>query len=134
MRLIMPSVNSIVRALDHTVDESEREPDAPPLISETFARAYAGLLELTAEAIATQGRNPAVSDEDARRQVTTSLEKAAVIRDRMTDLVRDGELSRPRGWAVSGSLLIDAERILSTLTWCADALDEAGRVPVRRRR
>jgi hypothetical protein len=69
-----------------------------------------------------------ISDEDAHRQITTSLKKAVAIRDRMTDLVRNGELSRPRGWAVSGSLLIDAERILSTLTWCADALDEAVRL------
>lgn len=134
MRLIMPSVNSIVRTLDHTADERERDPDAPPLIGETFAHAYAGLLERTAEAIARQGRNPAVSDDDARRYVTTSLERAAVIHDRMTDLVRDGDLRRPRGWAASGSLLTDAERILSTLTWCVDTLDEAGRLPTRRRR
>jgi hypothetical protein len=40
-------------------------------------------------------------------------------------------VSRPGGWAVSGSLLIDAERILSTLTWCADALEEARRTPAR---
>jgi uncharacterized membrane protein YgaE (UPF0421/DUF939 family) len=133
MRLIMPSVNSIVRTLDHTVDERERDPDAAPLISETFAHAYAGLLERTAEAITTQGRNPAVSDDDARRHVTQSLEEAAAIHDRMTALVRDGELSRPRGWAASGSLLTDAERILSTLTWCADILDGAARTPARRR-
>jgi uncharacterized membrane protein YgaE (UPF0421/DUF939 family) len=133
MRLIMPSVNSIVRTLDYIADDRERDPDAPALISETFAHAYAGLLECTAEAIGTQGRNPAVSDDSARRHVTRSLQEAAAIHDRMTDLVRDGRLSRPRGWAANGSLLTDAERILSTLTWCADALEETGRVPARRR-
>jgi uncharacterized membrane protein YgaE (UPF0421/DUF939 family) len=133
MRLITPSVNSIVRTLDYIADDRERDPDAPALISETFAHAYAGLLECTAEAIATQGRNPAVADDSVRRHVTRSLQEAAAIHDRMTDLVRDGRLSRPRGWAANGSLLTDAERILSTLTWCADALDETGRIPARRR-
>jgi hypothetical protein len=122
MRLIMPSVSSIVRAIGHAATEDERAPEA--LISETFAHSYAGLLAATAEAIAAQGRNPADSDPRARQQVTASLEKAAAIQERMTRLVENGELSRPRGWAVSGSLLIDAERILSNLTWCADALEQ----------
>jgi hypothetical protein len=122
MRLITPSVSSIVRAIGHAATEDERAPEA--LISEAFARSYADLLAATAEAIAAQGRNPADSDPRARQQVTASLEKAAAIQERMTRLVENGELSRPKGWALSGSLLIDAERILSNLTWCADALEQ----------
>jgi hypothetical protein len=105
----------------HLAQDTECVPEA--LISETFAHSYADLLQVTAEAIAAQGRNPADSDADARQQVTASLEKAAAIQERMTRLVEEGGLSRPQGWAVSGSLLVDAERILSTLTWCADALE-----------
>jgi hypothetical protein len=122
MRLVMPSVSSIVRAIGHATAEDERAPEA--LVSETFAHSYADLLTATAEAIAVQGRNPADSDSGARQQATASLEKAAVIQERMTRLVEKGELRRPKGWAVSGSLLIDVERILSNLTWCADALEQ----------
>jgi uncharacterized membrane protein YgaE (UPF0421/DUF939 family) len=125
MRLAMPSVNSIVRALGHMARQSEEAPDAPPALSESFARAYAELLRVIAEAIAAQGRDPARPEEDARRQATASLEKVSAIHERMTGLVRDGELSRPGAWAVSGSLLVDAERVVSTLTWCADNLAEA---------
>jgi Aromatic acid exporter family member 1 len=129
MRLIMPSANSIVRALDHPADDTDQAADASPFISEPFAHAYADLLQLIAEAIAAQGQNPADSDTDARTQVTTCLERAATIHERVTGLVQEGDVSRPGGWAVSGSLLVDAERILSTLTWCADALEEARRTP-----
>jgi hypothetical protein len=119
MRLIMPSVSSIVRALD------QPEPEHDALVSEAFAVAYAELLQLTAEAIEAQGQNPAVSYTDARRQVTENLERATTIKERVTQLVQAGELSNPSRWAVSGSLLIDAERILATLTRCADALEAA---------
>lgn len=131
MRRIMPSVNSIVHALDHPADDTDQAADASPFISEPFAHAYAGLLQLIADAIAAQGQNPADSDAEAQTQVTMSLERAAAIHERVTGLVQEGEVSRPRGWAVSGSLLIDAERILSTLTWCADALEKARRTPAR---
>jgi hypothetical protein len=117
MRLIMPSVSSIIRALDRP-DDDEPGPD----INEIFAHAYAELLRLTATAITAQGRNPAASDADAHTQFAECLEKADTIQGRVTDLVRSGEMNRPTSWAVSGSLLIDAERILSTLNRCAEAL------------
>lgn len=135
LRLIMPSVSSIARALDHPAGADDPGPET--LVTKTFARSYADLLRLTAEAITAQGRNPADSDADARRQVTESLEKAGEIKERVTELVQAGQLSRPNSWAVSGSLLIDAERILATLNRCADALEERtplGPVPFRRRK
>jgi uncharacterized membrane protein YgaE (UPF0421/DUF939 family) len=123
MRLIMPSVNSIVRALDHPEEERETAQDA--LVNETFAVSYAGLLHLIAEAIGAQGQNPAASYADAPRHVAEILERAARIKARVTEFVQAGDLSHPNRWAVSGSLLIDAERILATLDWCADALEES---------
>jgi len=130
MRLVMPSISSIIRALDRPADEEEHGSEAA--VSQAFARSYAGLLRLTADTIAAQGQSPADSDTVARRQVNRSLEKAARIHERVTGLVQAGELSHPKSWAVSGSLLVDAERILSTLRRCADALDEPA--PAGRRR
>lgn len=121
MRLIMPSVSSIVRALDHP---AEADKAAESVVSPAFARAYAELLRLTAEALDAQGRRPAGVDPDVRRQVGESLDEATRIQERVTELVDAGKLSRPRNWAVSGTLLVDAERILATLRRCADALDE----------
>ena len=125
MPLVMSSVSSIVRTLAHTAGENEETPDAPSGVSESFAHAYAELLGVIAGAIAAQGRDPASSEEEARRHATTSLEKASAIHERMTGLVRDGKLSRPGAWAISGSLLVDAERVVSALTWCADDLAAA---------
>jgi uncharacterized membrane protein YgaE (UPF0421/DUF939 family) len=120
VRLIMPSVTSIVRALDRPDEETGQD----ALVSAVFATSYAELLQLTAEAIGAQGEDPVASYTDAHRQVTENLERAARIKEHVTELVQAGELSNPSRWAVSGTLLIDAERILSTLTWCADALEE----------
>ncbi len=108
-------IHALVRALAYAAQRRHRHADAPPWISDEFARDYAALLDLLAQALQAQMRT---ADEPARLNavISAALERAGAIQEQMTEEVRTGRLDQPHGWAVTGSLLTDAERILTILT------------------
>ncbi|MGC5012046.1 FUSC family protein [Streptosporangium sp. DT93] len=107
-------LHAVVRALAHTAQRGRPHEDGPSLIGEEFGRDYAELLDLLAGALRARMR---MTDEPARlsAMISVALERADAIQEQMTEEVRTGSLDRPRGWAVTGSLLTDAERILTNL-------------------
>ncbi|MFB9680801.1 FUSC family protein [Streptosporangium vulgare] len=108
-------IHALVRALAYAAQRQRRHSDGPPWISDEFARDYAALLDLLAQALQAQMRT---ADEPARLNavISAALERAGAIQEQMTEEVRTGRLDQPHGWAVTGSLLTDAERILTILT------------------
>ncbi|GAA3615015.1 hypothetical protein GCM10022419_120300 [Nonomuraea rosea] len=118
-------VHAIVRALAH-IDQRPGVDSATAWISIDFARDYADLLDTLAAVITTATRPD--HEDDLETPMDTVLETARAqteaIQGQMTDQIRDGQVNRPQGWAASGSLLTDAERILTTLATAAHATTE----------
>ncbi|MFI6513419.1 aromatic acid exporter family protein [Streptosporangium sp. NPDC050855] len=106
-------LHALVRALAH-VAQRGRGRGGPRWTSEEFGRDYAELLDLLARALRARMR---IADEPARLSalISVALERADAIQEQMTEEVRTGSLDQPRGWAVTGSLLTDAERVLTIL-------------------
>ncbi|MEU4831723.1 aromatic acid exporter family protein [Streptosporangium sp. NPDC023615] len=106
-------LHALVRALAHTA-QRQRPHDDPPWISREFGRDYAELLDLLARALRARMR---IADEPARLSalISVALERADAIQEQMTEEVRTGSLDQPKGWAATGSLLTDAERVLTIL-------------------
>ncbi|MFF3444456.1 aromatic acid exporter family protein [Streptosporangium sp. NPDC002721] len=117
-------IHALVRALAYADQRQRRRGDGPPWISDEFARDYAALLDLLAQALEAQMRT---TDEPARLNavISAALERAGAIQEQMTEEVRTGQLDQPHGWAVTGSLLTDAERILTILTALHDTAEIA---------
>lgn len=107
-------IHALVRALAYTAQRRDQRGDGPPWIDEEFARDYAALLDLLAQALQARMR---IADEPARLSavISAALERAGAIQEQMTEEIRNGRLDQPRGWVVTGSLLTDAERILIIL-------------------
>lgn len=80
-----------------------------------YARDYADLLDLLAEAPTATVRR-AADPERARDLLGRAHAQAGRIHHTMTSEIREGQVDHPAGWALSGSLLTDAERILAALT------------------
>ncbi|MBT2225013.1 FUSC family protein [Nonomuraea sp. NEAU-A123] len=106
-------LHGIVRVLSY-IAQQHADDQCPPQISQEFAHDYANLLHVLAQALEAQVRLTQDPDElntlldGARRQ-------AVALHQRMTTEVRTGQLDHPEGWAASGSLLTDAEYILTIL-------------------
>jgi hypothetical protein len=113
-------VHTIVRALDQVARRQQQDPAATvSWISPEFACDYADLLDLLVQAIQALTRSP----EDTgslSALLAQSSQRATAIAEQMTAEVRAGGLDHPRGWAASGSLLTDAERIITILTLLLD--------------
>ncbi|SEH02122.1 Aromatic acid exporter family member 1 [Nonomuraea solani] len=92
----------------------------PPDVSDDYARDYADLLDLLAEALTSRVRrgDPAQTHELIGR----AQAQAVRIHERMTSEIRHGQVEHPGGWALSGSLLTDADRILALLSDSQDTL------------
>ncbi|MBB5785149.1 hypothetical protein HD596_011905 [Nonomuraea jabiensis] len=120
-------VHAIVHALsylDHPAAPGSG-PGQPADVSDDYARDYADLLDLLAEALASKVRrgDPAHTHELIGR----AQAHAVRIHERMTSEIRHGQIEHPGGWALSGSLLTDADRILAILSDNQDTLPGYGR-------
>lgn len=113
-------VHTIVRALHQVARRQQQDPAATvSWISPEFACDYAGLLDLLVRAIQALTRHP----EDTgslSALLDQASQRATAIAEQMTAEVRAGGLDHPRGWAASGSLFTDAERIITILTLLLD--------------
>jgi hypothetical protein len=106
-------LHAIVRVLGYVAQQHDGE-ECLPQISDEFGRNYAELLDVLAEALEAQVR--LTQDPDELNQLLDTARKQAVaIHQQMTEEVRTGQLDHPQGWAASGSLLTDAEHIMSIL-------------------
>ncbi|MEU5862078.1 hypothetical protein ABZ815_12930 [Nonomuraea sp. NPDC047529] len=103
--------HTIVHALSHLEHHDGPSTDVSP----DYARDYADLLDLLGDALtATVRRDPDPSR--ARTLLGRAEAQAGRIHEQMTTEIQKGEVVHPAGWALSGSLLTDAERILAILT------------------
>ncbi|MFI6393182.1 aromatic acid exporter family protein [Nonomuraea sp. NPDC050547] len=107
-------VHAIVRALAH-IEQQPGVDTATGWISVHFARDYAELLDTLAAALV-RVIPPEPDDRETAELLSRAREKIEAIHRQMTAEIRAGEVERPQGWAASGSLLTDAERILALLT------------------
>lgn len=104
-------VHTIVHALAHLEHHDGPSTDVSP----DYARDYADLLDVLGDALtATVRRDPDLGR--ARTLLGRAEAQASRIHDQMTTEIQKGEVAHPAGWALSGSLLTDAERILAVLT------------------
>jgi uncharacterized membrane protein YgaE (UPF0421/DUF939 family) len=108
-------VHTIVRALDQVNRRRQQvQGTGGAWISLEFVCDYADLLDLLAQVIDAQTCRPG-DTADISALLAQSLQLATTIAGLMTDQVRAGEVDHPRGWAASGSLFTDAERIIAIL-------------------
>ncbi|MFI7107155.1 hypothetical protein ACIBK9_12670 [Nonomuraea sp. NPDC050227] len=104
-------MHTIVHALAHLEHHDGPSTDVSP----DYARDYADLLDVLGDALtATVRRDPDLGR--ARTLLGRAEAQASRIHDQMTTEIQKGEVAHPAGWALSGSLLTDAERILTVLT------------------
>ncbi|MEV4364642.1 FUSC family protein [Nonomuraea sp. NPDC049625] len=83
-------------------------------VSHDYARDYADLLDLLADTLTStsaRGGDPVRT----RILLGRARAQAARIHEQMTSQIRHGHVNHPTGWALSGSLLTDADRILAIL-------------------
>ncbi|MEV0585292.1 aromatic acid exporter family protein [Nonomuraea sp. NPDC050310] len=106
-------VHAVIRTLAQLDPESPARAD-PEQVSDDYAHDYAELLNLLAELITLLIRD---SGDSAERRELEGRAQAQITRihDRMSTEIRAGHVAHPDGWAVSGSLLTDAEHILTLL-------------------
>ncbi|GAA3467897.1 FUSC family protein [Nonomuraea roseola] len=109
-------LHAIVRALAH-LDHQNDLAATPDDLSDHYARDYSVLLELIADIVTGRIRpgGAAESADSGPDAFARAHAQADHIRDQMTTQIQAGALDHPRGWAISGSLLTDAERILNIL-------------------
>ena len=123
MSQIAIHVNAIVRAL---IPIATHDPDeGPAAIGDRFAHDYAHLLDTLAQALRIQ---PPLPDDlqELGKLLDHARRQAAAMHQQMTDEVRTGQLDHPQGWAASGSLLTDLERIITILIDLQTPSAEAG--------
>ncbi|WP_061294792.1 FUSC family protein [Herbidospora cretacea] len=113
-------VAAIVHALAHLDHASQPGPDD---LDEGFARDYADLLDLLSDALSARARHP--GDPGRIRDLLARAQSQAVrIHEQWSAGIRSGRIDRPAGWAVTGSLLTDAQRIITLLDDPAGDEDE----------
>ncbi|MFI6316176.1 aromatic acid exporter family protein [Nonomuraea sp. NPDC050556] len=105
MATIAQHVHTIIRALTHL---------DPEHVSDEYARDYAQLLHLLADLIGARVDDP--DDVGAQRELHQRAHAQTVrIHRQMSTEIRNGDVDHPDGWAVSGSLLTEAEHLLTLL-------------------
>ncbi|GGO61195.1 FUSC family protein [Nonomuraea cavernae] len=106
-------LHAIVHALTHLDPTGTSQPD-PSDLSDAYARDYADLLDLLADLLTSQIRH-ADDPERVRELLSRADRQATRIHERMTSEIQAGEVDHPAGWAISGSLLTDAHRIMTLI-------------------
>ncbi|MER5991441.1 hypothetical protein [Streptomyces viridosporus] len=107
-------VRGIARTLADTVDAPRDGFRLGPLFTDQYART----LELAGQAVedfAEVDRAAEPEHTDVGKRLCTALDQARSWHDSMTELVARGALTEPGAWHIYGSLVTDAERLLSDL-------------------
>lgn len=122
---IAAHLTAIVTALTHLDQHATARP-ADADVSGDFAGDYADLLGSLAKALAQRFR-PADDPTALRRHLARARHQTVRIHERMSTEIEAGQVAHPRGWAISGSLLTDAERIMTILADHHEASSPDGR-------
>ncbi|MGW0809860.1 FUSC family protein [Nonomuraea sp. NPDC002799] len=126
MTAVSAHIGAIIQALAH-LDHDHTPQSSTADVSHDFARDYADLLDQLADILTTRTRHrddPA----PARKMLARAHAQAIRIHERMSAKIQAGQVDHPDGWAISGSLLTDAQRIMTLL---ADGHDPASAPDVR---
>lgn len=113
MAAVSTHTSAIIQALAH-LDHRHTPPSSATDVSDAFARDYADLLDQLADIMTLQVRH---ADDPApiRDQLARAHAQATGIHEEMSAEIQTGQVDHPQGWAVSGSLLTDAHRIMILL-------------------
>ncbi|MEU7837310.1 FUSC family protein [Nonomuraea sp. NPDC049129] len=113
MAAVSTHIGAIIQALAH-LDHSHTPPSGSADVSDAFARDYADLLDRLGDILTIQVRHS--DDPDSiRDQLARAQARAIGIHEEMSAEIQAGRVDHPEGWAVSGSLLTDAHRIMILL-------------------
>jgi uncharacterized membrane protein YccC len=118
---IRAHTHSIIRVLDHHGPEhgqgdgpEHRRTPTPAHFSDAHSPDFADLLELLADIIT--ARIEHADDSDATNDLLDrALAQYTRLHKHITEKIQVGTLDHPQKWAVNGSLLTDAQRVLDIL-------------------
>ncbi|MEV0350110.1 FUSC family protein [Nonomuraea sp. NPDC050680] len=113
MAAVSTHIGAVIQALAH-LDNRHTPPSSSADVSDAFARDYADLLDRLADILALQVRH-ADDPDSIRDQLARAQARAIGIHEEMSAEIQAGQVDHPEGWAVSGSLLTDAHRIMILL-------------------
>ncbi|WP_406466514.1 hypothetical protein OH738_00700 [Streptomyces hirsutus] len=116
--LVLHGISLQVRGIARTLVDTVDAPRDGFRLGSLFTDQYARTLELAGQAVEDFAEGSRAADPehaDAGRRLCTALDQAQVWHDRMTGLVARGALTEPGAWHIYGSLVTDAERLLSDL-------------------
>ncbi|GAB2817816.1 aromatic acid exporter family protein [Streptomyces chlorus] len=116
--LVLHGISLQVRGIARTLVDTVDAPRDDFRLGQLFTDQYARTLELAGQAVedfAEVNRAADPEHADAGKRLRTALDQAQSWHDRMTELVARGALTEPGAWHIYGSLVTDAERLLSDL-------------------
>ncbi|WP_406724024.1 hypothetical protein WJ438_04295 [Streptomyces sp. GD-15H] len=116
--LVLHGISLQVRGIARTLADTLDAPRDDFRLGRLFTDQYARTLELAGQAVEdfTAGSRAAEPEHTAAgKRLCTALDQAQSWHDRMTELVARGALTEPGAWHIYGSLVTDAERLLSDL-------------------
>ncbi|GHB62153.1 FUSC family protein [Streptomyces viridiviolaceus] len=116
--LVLHGISLQVRGIARTLADTVDTPRDDFSLGQLFTDQYARTLELAGQAVEGFAEVDGAADPedaDGGKRLRTALDQARSWHDRMTELVARGALTEPGAWHIYGSLVTDAERLLSDL-------------------